>query len=83
MAIPKRLQFALAQLGPKPNRERSLSTLLDVDELPGNGWEVLDERTWRAGSIGKSTPWGDRAREAKDIVAWRSFAEGESRSIFH
>jgi len=82
MALPKRLRFALAQLGPKPNGGASLSLLIDSDQLPGDAWSILDERTWRAGSIGKSTPWGDRARAAQAVVGWRSFVQGDNRWIW-
>jgi hypothetical protein len=69
------LKFVTAQLGPKPNGSASKALLLDREDLPGEGWRVLDERTWRAGTIGPSTPWGDRSRAAKNVVAWRSFEQ--------
>jgi len=27
----------------------ALSILADLSDLPGSGWRVLDERTWRTG----------------------------------
>ena len=82
MALPKRLQFGLAQLGRKPEKDKSIAVLISADGLPSDGWKVLDQRTWRIGSVGSSTPWGDRAHEAGGIVAWRSFAQGESRWLW-
>ncbi len=79
MPLPRRMKFAVAQIGPKPNGSASKALLLDCEDLPGEGWRVLNERTWRAGTIGPSTPWGDRTRAAKNIVAWRSFEQSAAK----
>jgi hypothetical protein len=40
---------------------------------------MLDQRTWRTGTIGPPTPWGDRARDAGSVTAWRSFRDAEAK----
>lgn len=73
----------LAQLGRKPGKQHMLATLLDCGDLPGGPWHVADERTWRTGVSGPSTPWGERAREAGSVTAWRSFrTASDSRSAW-
>jgi hypothetical protein len=73
MPLPRRAQFAIAQLGSKRGADQSLARLLSADEIPGENWKKMDERSWRAGSIGPVTPWGQRSRAAKNVVGWRSF----------
>jgi len=55
--VPKRLRFVTAQLGRKPGAERSLRMLPDVSDLHGDGWIVLDERSWRTGNVGNPSEW--------------------------
>jgi hypothetical protein len=43
MSVPRPLQFGLAQLSRKPNSGRSLSLLIIAEDLPGDGWRVIDE----------------------------------------
>ena len=69
----RRLGFAAAQLAPRPGASQALARVITVGDLPGGGWSVLDERTWRTGMSGPATPWGRRAREARSVTAWRSF----------
>jgi hypothetical protein len=52
-----------------------LARLLAAADLPGGPWRVLDQRTWRTGTIGSPTLWGDRARQAGSVTAWRSFRD--------
>jgi hypothetical protein len=51
----KRLGFAAAQLAPKPGARQGLARVVTVDDLPGGGWSVIDERTWRTGVSGRAT----------------------------
>ncbi len=44
----KRLGFIAAQLMPKPGARQVLARVVTVDDLPGGGWSVIDERTWRS-----------------------------------
>ena len=78
MAV-NRLRFAAAQLGRKAGARERLACLLTVLDLPGAGWRVLDERTWRTGVAGPVTPWGGRARAAGSVTAWRSFQDAAGR----
>jgi hypothetical protein len=71
----RRLQFAAAQVGPKAGKNEVLARLLAAADLPGGPWRVLDQRTWRTGTIGSPTLWGDRARQAGSVTAWRSFRD--------
>ena len=71
--VLKRLSFAAAQLAPKPGARQVLARVVTVDDLPGGGWSVIDERTWRTGVSGWATEWGKRARAAGSVTAWCSF----------
>lgn len=64
----------MAQLGPKPGARRALARVVTVNDLPGDGWRMQDERTWRTGASRPATEWGQRARAAGSVTAWRSFA---------
>ena len=64
--VGRRLSFVAAQIGPEKGKAASLGMLLEVTELPGYGWKMLDERTWRT----------IRAKEIGSITAWRSFCRG-------
>lgn len=63
----------MAQLAPKPGARRVLERVVTVHDLPGDGWRVMDERTWRTGVSGQATEWGRRARAVGSVTAWRSF----------
>lgn len=76
VAPAKRLAFVAAQLGPKRGKRRALDSLLSIGDLPGGGWEQLDERTWRTGI--SDAPWAARAREIGSITSWRSFCNRPS-----
>jgi hypothetical protein len=78
VALSKKAKFAITQIGSKPNAEATLALLLTADDIPGNNWKMLDERSWRAGTIGPITAWGKRTRAAKNIVGWRSFEQQNS-----
>jgi hypothetical protein len=70
----QRFRFVRAQIGPKPGGAAILARLLSGDDLPGGPWRRIDQRTWRTG-VTSSTPWGDRARAAGSVTAWRSFRD--------
>jgi hypothetical protein len=78
VGLIQRLRFVKAQLGRKPGGGDLLRRLLSDDDLPGETWGMVDERTWRTG-VTASTPWGDRAREAGSVSAWRSFLDQAKR----
>jgi hypothetical protein len=71
----RRTRFAVAQLGRKPGKRDMLASLVGCDDLPGGPWQIADQRTWRTGVTGPSTPWGERARQAGSVTAWRSFRD--------
>lgn len=75
----RRLQFVAAQLGPKAGKNDVLARLLAAADLPSGLWQIVDQRTWRTGTIGSPTPWGDRARRACSVTAWRSFRDAEAK----
>ncbi|WP_323096409.1 hypothetical protein [Intrasporangium sp. YIM S08009] len=79
--MPSRLRFVLSQLGSKPGGKDALSSLVDAASLPGAGWAVLDERTWRTGRQKPAEPWAQRAAAAGSITAWRSY-RSEGRSLW-
>jgi hypothetical protein len=76
-------QYLLAQIGPKAARRESLSMLLEPLQLPGNGWTLLDQRSWRTGYTSKPSEAGRRARRARTFSAVRSFElAAESRWVW-
>src|SRR5215469_11261960 len=76
----QRIRFVAAQLGPKAGKRDALASLLSCGDLPGGPWRVANERTWRTGVAGPSTPWGERARQMGSLTVWRSFRDtGASR----
>lgn len=75
MARPSRLRWALAGLGAKPNAKESLSKLIGAEDLPGDGWRVTDERTWKTGHVEPTAQWSAAARDQGSITAWRSFEQ--------
>ena len=78
---PSRLRFALAQLGRKPGSSDVRARLLSPADLPGAGWRVLDDRTWRTGSQRPAAEWSKRAAAVGSVTAWRSFLAAE-RSLW-
>jgi hypothetical protein len=74
----RRTRFVTAQLGRKAGKREALAPLLSGRDLPGGSWHVVDERTWRTGVTGPSTPWGERARQMGSVTAWRSFRDTAS-----
>lgn len=66
-------EYLLAQIGPKSARRESLSMLLESSQLPGAGWTVLDQRSWRTGFTSKTGEAARRARRARRFSAIRSF----------
>jgi hypothetical protein len=80
--VVRRLRFAAAQLGPKPGRRAALAQLIDTADLPGPGWERMDERTWRAGKADRDAIWARHARQAGSIACWRSFTQRRRRWLW-
>lgn len=79
----RNFQYLLAQIGPRAARRDSLAMLLEAAQLPGTGWTVLDERSWRTGFMSKPTEAARRARRARTFSAIRSFELGtESRWVW-
>jgi hypothetical protein len=72
-----RLQYAFAQIGNKSAKRWSESVLLDSDELPGGGWTLKVQRTWRNGVLlgRRSSQIGRRAYHAGTFIAIRSFEQ--------
>lgn len=66
------MQFVAAQLGRKAGAGEALARLLSGSDLPGGPWRLMDQRTWRTGVVGPTTAWGERARQAGSVTAWRS-----------
>jgi hypothetical protein len=77
--VIRRVQFVTAQLGRKPGKGEALAMVLRESDLSDGPWRVADQRTWRTGEIGPATPWGQRAREAGSVTAWRSFRHQTAR----
>jgi len=73
----RRLQFMKAQIG--AGNDLALAGLLGPADLPGGPWRVRDQRTWRTGEIGPRTAWGQRARQAGSVTAWRGFRDKTTR----
>jgi hypothetical protein len=69
-------QVLLAQIGSSTARARPRAMLLQQEDLVGNGWKVLNERSWRTGAWGISpTEAGRRARKQGLFSAARSFEQ--------
>jgi hypothetical protein len=75
--VPSRLRFVFGQLGSKSGAEETLLRLLEVPDLPGAGWRVVDERTWRTGSQRREEAWVHRAHQIGSVTGWRSFRCGD------
>ena len=71
------MRLLLAQVGPKRGSRGALERLLSVGELPGAGWKVIDQRTWRTGLGGRSA-WQANARAVGSLTAWRSFEQANA-----
>ncbi len=76
--MPKRVngfQYALGQIGSGSARSKSVAMLLDEHDLPTGEWLVLDELSWRAGTIAWFSAESRRARRAGGFTAFRSFQD--------
>ena len=69
-----RFRWALAQVGRKTGGAEALAQMLEPQDLPGQGWTIIDQRTWRTGSDA-TTDWQRRAKAAGCVTAWRSFEQ--------
>lgn len=74
VAVPLRLSWVASRVSRRRAHD-ALAVLLGVDDLPGDGWRLIDERAWRTGVIQKTEPWAQRARRAGCLTAWRSFEQ--------
>ena len=77
-----RLRLAIAQIGFKPGRKKSLKILLDLADLDGSNWKKRSERTWRVGWLDSNHERASRARKQKCIAAWRFFVEKNRQQVF-
>jgi hypothetical protein len=66
-------------IGHRPQRRESLSRLLLAEDLPGPGWAVVAQRTYRSGAGGKR-PEAKRARRTGEMGATRYFRLRQSHS---
>ena len=64
----------MAQLGGRRGGGQALTHLVEPADLPGEGWTVMDQRTWRTGVL-PTTDWQRQARIAGCIPAWRLFEQ--------
>lgn len=70
------LQVLLAQIGGRAARAHPRAMLVERVELPGTGWEVKGERSWRTGAWGTSpSEAGRRARQHRSFSANRLFEQ--------
>lgn len=83
VSFSRRLQFVAAQIGRKPDTALVLAMLVEPNDLPGERWAVIDQRTWRTGQTPNPSEAAIRAREAGSVTAWRSFEQkGASRWLW-
>lgn len=71
--MPSRLRFVLSQLGLKSQGVETRQQLIEAIDLPGTGWKVIDQRTWRTGHQKLPEPWAQRAAASGSMTVWRSF----------
>lgn len=64
-----------AWFGWKPGSGRTIRLLPTVEDVPGEGWRHVDQRTFRTGVMTPDNPRSRRAREAGKISAIRSFQQ--------
>jgi hypothetical protein len=77
------VRFLYAMLGPKPGADRSLKMLPSIADMAGDGWRLLDQRTFRTGRLGRATEYGKRAHKLRSVTAIRSFEQvGYSRWLW-
>jgi hypothetical protein len=53
----------------------SFGMLLGPADLPGTGWEVVEERHWPTGQLDPSSEKSQRALGADCVTAWRSLTQ--------
>lgn len=73
-----RLRFVAAQLAYKPRARAQRARVLDSEDLPGDGWNRMDERAMRVGYMSRGEPWADDARAQRLVGVWRSFVQHET-----
>lgn len=52
---------------------RSFGLLLSPSDLPGSGWDVVEERSWPTGRLDPTSEKSRRALRTGGITAWRKF----------
>jgi hypothetical protein len=74
---PTNAEWLLAKVGQRRSEaRRSLAMLPTVEDLPADGWKVLDQHTWRTGKLGPRSEVKKRAAAQGAVTAWRSFENG-------
>jgi len=73
-----RLEYLIAQFGPRAARRSAQAMTLDEGELPGSGWVKLGDLCFRTGAYrfngsSKANEEDLRAHQAKTFTVWRSF----------
>ncbi len=78
-----RARILLGQLGSSARRRRSLNMLLPVSDLPGRGWRILGQGSWRMGIQNRRSDISLRCRKSGEFTALRRFRqEDPPRSLF-
>lgn len=70
-----RLAYGFAQWGSKSKRDYTRSMLIELSDLPGEGWMLLGERVWRTGIFGLPSDIWRRARSVGAFTAVRSYEQ--------
>jgi hypothetical protein len=72
-------KLARAEFRFKRGRKAALSLLLDISDLPGQGWKLNTFQTLRAGIVGKVDDIAKRARQARCVAVWGTFTNKSTR----
>jgi len=65
-------QFLISQVGSGEKRRAALSLLLEPTDIPGGEWEIYNEKSWRAGRLGKGEA-NRRRRRTGSFNAMRTY----------
>ena len=72
------MRLSMMGLSHRRERKRSLSWLPDTHDLPGKGWVITSEGTWRPG-IGKKSEASKQSRQSGMMIAASSFSQPSTR----
>ena len=61
---------------------RSFAMLVSPADLPGSGWEVVEERSWPTGQLDPTSQKSRRALHEGGITAWRKFGRDQPGSAW-